>query len=225
MTDADFFERERPNGTLLPGTLASRRSVYPAFKRCIDVVGAVCLGLAALPFILICAWIITRDGGSAFFRQERVGRNGEVFHIWKLRTMCVDADRRLADHLAKDAQACDEWSVTQKLRLDPRVTPIGRWLRKYSVDELPQLLNVVVGEMSLIGPRPMCPDQKELYGGTAYYDLRPGMTGLWQVNDRNACSFAERAAYDTRYAEILSLRTDASIVIKTFGVVFRGTGC
>lgn len=225
MTDIDFYEKE-PTTVLLPQVGAKRRSsLYPAFKRYIDITGAVCLGFAALPVILVCGLIVSRDGGGAFFKQERVGRNGEIFHIWKLRSMCIDADRRLADHLARDAEANAEWSVTQKLRVDPRVTPIGRWMRKFSVDELPQLWNVVVGEMSLIGPRPMCPNQKELYPGTAYYALRPGMTGLWQVNDRNACSFAGRAAYDTRYAEILSLRTDASIVIKTVGVVLKGTGC
>ena len=113
---------------------------------------------------------------------------------------------------------------TQKLKNDPRVTKIGQLMRKASLDELPQLWNVLAGEMSLVGPRPMMPEQKNLYPGKAYYSMRPGLTGLWQVSQRNASSFASRADFDTSYAGQLSLRTDLGIIFATVGVVLRGTG-
>jgi lipopolysaccharide/colanic/teichoic acid biosynthesis glycosyltransferase len=114
--------------------------------------------------------------------------------------------------------------VNQKLRNDPRITAVGRFIRKTSIDELPQLFCVLKGEMSLVGPRPFMPDQKDLYKGNAYYAMRPGLTGLWQVSDRNETSFAERAIFDTKYARSLSMMTDISILFRTVGAVTRGTG-
>jgi lipopolysaccharide/colanic/teichoic acid biosynthesis glycosyltransferase len=178
----------------------------------------------ALALIFGLAMVVRLDGGRAFYRQQRLGRNGRTFTIWKLRTMVPDAEQRLTEHLAGNPDARREWDTTQKLRNDPRITRVGRYLRKYSLDELPQLLNVLRGDMSLIGPRPICVDQRRLYPGTAYYALRPGLTGLWQVNERNNCSFAERAGYDTRYAEQISLSLDMRILSKTVFVVARGTG-
>jgi lipopolysaccharide/colanic/teichoic acid biosynthesis glycosyltransferase len=139
--------------------------------------------------------------------------------------MVVDADAALARHLEHDPAARAEWGATQKLRRDPRLTPLGGFLRRYSLDELPQLWNVLVGDMSLVGPRPMLPQQRPLYRGTAYFDMLPGLTGLWQISERNDCSFAARADYDTRYAQIASLGTDFRILWRTIDVVFRGTGC
>ncbi|MFN6978425.1 MAG: sugar transferase, partial [Gemmobacter sp.] len=118
-----------------------------------------------------------------------------------------------------------EWDRTQKLRHDPRITPLGHLLRRSSLDELPQLWNVLTGDMSLIGPRPMMVDQKPLYPGRAYYALRPGISGPWQVSDRNATAFADRAGYDERYFRDLSLGTDLRLILATFGAVARGTGC
>jgi lipopolysaccharide/colanic/teichoic acid biosynthesis glycosyltransferase len=202
-----------------------RTSVYPLIKRAMDVVGASVIGLLILPLLCILAVIIRRDGGKAFYCQRRLGENGRIFSIWKLRSMVPNADLCLQRYLEENPEARVEWDLVQKLRNDPRITPIGRYLRKYSIDEFPQLLNVFTGDMSLVGPRPMFPEQRALYPGTAYFHLRPGMTGLWQVSERNGSSFADRAKFDTLYAETMSLRTDLTTLLRTVAVVFRGTGC
>ncbi len=138
--------------------------------------------------------------------------------------MVPDAEAHLERHLAQDEAARKEWDEKQKLSVDPRCTGIGRVLRRSSLDELPQLVNVLTGDMSLVGPRPMMPSQQALYPGHAYYRLRPGMTGSWQVSARNESSFADRAYFDDQYEQSLGFATDANIVRKTFGVVLRGTG-
>jgi exopolysaccharide production protein ExoY len=198
---------------------------YFIIKRGMDVAAASCLLLALSPLLLVLMALIYRDGGHPLYSQPRLGRSAKTFTLWKLRTMVMDADKALADHLASNEEARTEWSETQKLRHDPRVTAIGRFLRKYSIDELPQLWNVLVGDMSLVGPRPMFLEQRAMYLGIPYCDLRPGLTGLWQVSDRNNCAFADRAGWDTRYAQMLSLWTDLRILLMTIVVVFRGTGC
>ena len=129
--------------------------------------------------------------------------------------MQVDAEARLQRFLEENADARLEWEQKQKLRHDPRITPLGRLIRKYSLDELPQFLNVLRGEMSLVGPRPMLMDQRRQYPGTAYFAMRPGLTGSWQVGDRNECSFAERARHDNRYAASMSFTTDLRILMLT----------
>jgi lipopolysaccharide/colanic/teichoic acid biosynthesis glycosyltransferase len=177
-----------------------------------------------LPLILILAALVSLDGTSALYLQPRLGRNGRVFRLWKLRTMVPNAEARLASYLDSDPAARAEWDSNQKLKHDPRLTTVGRHLRRYSLDELPQLWNVLVGDMSLVGPRPMLPEQRHLYPGTAYFDLRPGLTGPWQISERNSCSFAERAGYDNRYAQTVSAATDLRILMQTVSVVFRGTG-
>jgi exopolysaccharide production protein ExoY len=204
---------------------ARRTPLYPFVKRGMDIVGASLIGVLVLPLLCILAIIIRMDGGKAFYCQRRLGENGKVFSIWKLRSMVPDAELCLQRYLTENPEARMEWDLSQKLRDDPRITPIGRYLRKYSIDEFPQLWNVIIGDMSLVGPRPMFPEQRALYPGTAYFHLRPGMTGLWQVSERNGSSFAEREKFDTRYAETLSLRTDLSTLLMTVAVVFRGTGC
>ncbi|PIL21960.1 hypothetical protein P775_01855 [Puniceibacterium antarcticum] len=144
--------------------------------------------------------------------------------MWKLRSMVHDADSQLEAHLAADPLARAEWDRSQKLRHDPRITRIGRLIRKTSLDELPQLWNVFSGDMSLVGPRPMMPEQRKMYPGTAYYELRPGITGLWQVSVRNESSFAERAVFDTDYLHRVSIKTDILVLLRTVRVVFHGTG-
>lgn len=194
------------------------------FKRVLDLF----VVLAALPFLLpffaIIALLIARDGHSPFFRQERVGQNGKRFYMWKFRTMVPNAEAKLQAYLAENDAARAEWETMQKLTNDPRITAFGRLLRKTSVDELPQLFNVISGDMSLVGPRPMMPCQQALYPGHGYYRLRPGLTGSWQVSERHTSTFAERATYDDAYEQDISFGADMSILAKTVGVVLRGTG-
>ena len=194
------------------------------FKRAFDISLVLLLALMVLPLVVAFALMIRADGGPALYSQPRVGRGGRVFRFWKLRTMTVDADRRLADLLEVDPVARAEWMSSQKLKNDPRITPLGRILRKTSLDELPQLWNVLRGDMSLVGPRPMMPAQAPLYPGRAYYALRPGLTGFWQISDRNETSFAGRAAYDTAYSRRMSFMTDLMVLVATAWVVVRGTG-
>lgn len=200
------------------------RSFYLASKRALDILLILAVAPASIVTITILAFLVRLDGGKAFFGQPRLGKDGKVFTLWKLRTMVPNAEQRLEEYLQQNPDARLEWDRTQKLRNDPRVTRIGWYLRRHSLDELPQIWNVFLGEMSLVGPRPMCPEQRSAYPGTAYFDMRPGLTGLWQISDRNCCSFAERALHDTHYAQIMSFGTDMRILLRTFAVVLQGTG-
>lgn len=193
-------------------------------KRMLDLAGVAILALPALVLLVLTAAVVALDGKSPIYRQERVGRNGKIFYLWKIRSMVPDADQKLEAYLASNPEARAEWDHHQKLKHDPRITRVGRIIRKTSLDELPQLLNVLAGDMSLVGPRPMMRNQRELYPGHAYYEVRPGITGFWQVSDRNETSFAERALFDTRYYNQMSLLTDLVIMIRTIGVVLNPTG-
>jgi exopolysaccharide production protein ExoY len=214
---------------LVPQSLSGRQEIKPRFlyfaaKRAVDVMVTLLAAPFALVIVGILAVLIRRDGGPVFFCQPRVGKGGRIFNLWKLRTMAPDAEQRLQAHLAADPLARAEWETMQKLRNDPRITKLGKCLRKYSMDELPQLLNVLLGDMSLVGPRPMLPEQRQQYPGTAYFDMRPGLTGLWQISERNGCTFTERALHDTRYSGIMSFSTDMWILMMTPAVVLKGTG-
>lgn len=193
-------------------------------KRAVETLLVLLTSPVTLPLILLMAILVACDGGNPFFAQKRLGRNGRVFRIWKLRSMVVDAEDHLKAHLDQDPQARDQWDSTQKLKQDPRVTPVGRLLRKTSMDELPQLLNVLNGTMSLVGPRPMMVGQRRMYYGRAYYRLRPGITGLWQISARNESEFVARVRYDEQYHRDLSGWLDLSILARTVMVVLRGTG-
>ncbi|CTQ49345.1 Putative undecaprenyl-phosphate N-acetylgalactosaminyl 1-phosphate transferase [Jannaschia donghaensis] len=193
-------------------------------KRGLDVMLVLIATPFVLPLVAVMALLVALDGGSSFYSQDRLGRGGRRFRMWKLRSMVMDADAALGGHLARDPDARVEWDRDQKLANDPRITRIGRFIRRTSLDELPQLWNVLTGDMSLVGPRPMLPDQRALYPGHAYDRLRPGLTGAWQVSDRNATTFAARADFDLTYDRALSLLTDISIIVATFGVVLRATG-
>ncbi|MGR3512907.1 MAG: sugar transferase [Paracoccaceae bacterium] len=202
-----------------------KNGFYASFtKRVLDVVIVLAALPFLLPFFLIIGALIALDGHSPFFRQERVGQDGKRFYMWKFRTMVPDAEAKLETHLAENPDARAEWDSMQKLANDPRITRIGRILRSTSVDELPQLLNVLSGDMSLVGPRPMMPCQQALYPGHGYYRLRPGLTGSWQVSERHTSTFAERATYDDAYEQDLTFATDLGILAKTVGVVLRRTG-
>lgn len=195
------------------------------FKRVLDLTFVLMMVPIVVPVVLFLAVLVALDGHNPFYSQKRVGRNGRAFRMWKLRSMVHDADMRLQQYLESNPEARAEWSNKQKLAHDPRTTRLGCALRKSSLDELPQLLNVLTGDMSLVGPRPMMPEQRRMYPGVAYFDMRPGVTGYWQISDRNQTSFAARASFDVRYYNDMSLSTDLKVLMQTVGVVLRGTGC
>lgn len=193
-------------------------------KRALDIALVLVVLPVVLPLVLLLALLVALDGGRPFYEQERLGQGGRRFRMWKLRSMVADADAALAAHLAADPAARAEWDRDQKLRDDPRITRLGRIIRRTSLDELPQVWNVLAGDMSLVGPRPMLPEQRALYPGHAYFRLRPGLTGAWQVSDRNRTTFAARAEFDRAYDIALSLTADLAIIAATVGVVLRATG-
>jgi undecaprenyl-phosphate galactose phosphotransferase len=195
-------------------------------KRCFDMVGAALILVAAAPVMLLIAILVKLDGGPILFRHRRVGSGGAAFQCLKFRTMVVDAERALNNLLTKDAAARAEWEAEFKLRKDPRITWLGRFLRKSSLDELPQLLNVIAGQMSLVGPRPIVYQEVARYSTKIadYYTCRPGITGLWQVSGRNDVSYDERVALDSRYAREWSFGRDLVILVQTIRVVFQRAG-
>lgn len=194
------------------------------FKRAFDFAIVLTAAIVWLPVVAVLAFLVSLDGSSPFFVQRRVGRDGVIFWMIKLRTMVPNADEALKAYLAENPQAKAEWDRDQKLRKDPRITRLGHVLRATSMDELPQLINVLKGDMSLVGPRPFMECQKSLYPGLGYYRVRPGITGLWQVSDRNNTTFAYRAVFDDDYERSLSLKGDIMILKRTFGAVLGCTG-
>lgn len=209
-------------------TPARRRrpmAFYPDFgKRVLDIAIVVLTAPITVPLVALMALLIALEGVSPLYVQKRIGRNGRVFKMVKFRTMVRNADAKLDNYLQENPAAQREWDRTQKLKDDPRVTRVGKLMRKCSMDELPQFWNVLTGDMSLVGPRPMMVDQANLYPGQSYYWMRPGVSGLWQVNERNNSAFTDRAAYDDKYFNNMSFKTDCAIIAKTFVVVFRATG-
>lgn len=194
-------------------------------KRALDLVLVAISLPVVLPVILLCALALWLESGLPFYQQRRLGEDGRVFKLLKLRTMVRDADRMMERLLASDPMLRAEWDATQKLKNDPRITPVGAFLRATSLDELPQIWNVVLGEMSLVGPRPMMPDQLPLYGDPyAYFAVKPGITGLWQVSARNENRFDYRCQVDAKYLKTMSLWTDIVLMFRTIGVVARRTG-
>ncbi|GJE28442.1 sugar transferase [Methylobacterium organophilum] len=202
---------------------AARRTVDRAFKRSFDFSLAFSVLAILLPLFALVAlsiWIV--DGGSPFFRHARLGRGRSSFGCLKFRTMRIDGQEVLARHLAENPDALVEWNRTRKLKDDPRVTPIGRVLRKTSLDELPQLINILRGEMSVVGPRPIVEEEVERYGDAAqaYFAVRPGLTGAWQVSGRSDTTYAERVRLDRQYVETWSFLSDLKIILRTIPVVF-----
>jgi Undecaprenyl-phosphate galactose phosphotransferase WbaP len=195
-------------------------------KRFFDVVfGAALLAFLA-PLMLIIAALVKLDGGPVLYGHRRVGAERQSFRCWKFRSMVVDADKVLEDVLRSDPQARQQWERDFKLRSDPRITAIGRFLRTTSLDELPQLLNVIRGEMSLIGPRPIVAEEIERYGDAFrhYCACRPGMTGLWQVSGRNGVDYVRRVKFDEQYATGWSFLLDLVVLCRTVVVVTQRSG-
>ncbi|SOB99327.1 lipopolysaccharide/colanic/teichoic acid biosynthesis glycosyltransferase [Rhodobacter maris] len=214
-----------------PESLTRQRrdsSLYARYgKRLLDLGIAVLLLPVLLPVMAVIALLIRLDGHPALFVQLRVGRDGKLFRCYKFRSMVPDAERVLADMCARMPSVAAEWVTYQKLAKDPRITRVGKILRRTSLDELPQIFNVLKGDMSLVGPRPFLPAQKAIYdeaGGRAYYRLRPGVTGLWQVFSRCDTTFGSRIRFDEAYAANMSARGDLALILRTAGVVLTRTG-
>ena len=188
---------------------------------------AALLLLSFAPLMLVVAFLIwRRDGRPIFFGHYRVGMDGHLFKCWKFRTMVRNSAEVLEELLKTDPVAREEWARDQKLSHDPRITPVGHFLRKTSLDELPQLFNVLRGEMSLVGPRPITLGELERYGETRwhYLNVRPGMTGLWQVSGRNDTTYEERVELDRSYVERHGLLGDLMILLRTIKVVVARDG-
>jgi undecaprenyl-phosphate galactose phosphotransferase len=189
------------------------------------VVAALLLVVLLLPCLLV-ALIIRHDGGTTFFAHKRIGKSGRSFYCLKFRTMVVDADRKLHEMLISNPAKAIEWAATYKLIDDPRVTPIGRFLRRTSLDELPQLINILRLEMSLVGPRPIVASEVPLYGDrfADYCAVRPGITGVWQTQGRSHTAYETRVQLDQWYVRNWTFWLDIRLLLKTIPVVFGGEG-
>lgn len=196
-------------------------------KRALDVVLATLALIFIAPLLLVIAAIIKlQDGGPALFVQKRIGQNGETFSCFKFRSMTTNASERLAELLERDPAARHEWETTHKLRHDPRITKLGHFLRKSSLDELPQLINIIRGDMSVVGPRPIVEAEIVKYG--SYFDYykstKPGLTGLWQVSGRSNTTYAERVQMDVRYARDRTVLGDIRIIAMTIPAILTSRG-
>lgn len=209
---------------------ASRRSVrinpHSAVKRAFDVVFSLTALIFCAPLLLALYFLIRSDGGPGIFVQPRLGLGGRVFPCFKFRTMAVDAEARLSALLQENPGMRTQWEEQRKLTPDPRITRFGAFLREKSLDELPQLFNILRGEMSVVGPRPIVSEERVQYGPdfAFYTSARPGLTGLWQVSGRSDLTYPDRVKLDVAYVETWTFWKDMKIVLRTFGVVASGRG-
>jgi exopolysaccharide production protein ExoY len=201
-------------------------SITAILKRMIDIICSLLGIIVSLPVFCIIAAAVSLDGGPVFFAHRRIGRNGKSFDCWKFRSMMVGAEDCLTEYLHFNPDALTEWQRDHKLAVDPRITSIGSFLRKTSLDELPQLWNVIVGEMSLVGPRPVTAVEMQRYGSFAdiVTAVRPGITGPWQIGGRNEVSYDQRIAMDVQYVCDQSLLNDITILLQTPIVVLSQRG-
>lgn len=208
-----------------PSRFGARRGI--GAKRAFDLMAATAILVFALPaMFFIAVLLFSTDRGPILFSHERIGRNGKRFRCLKFRSMVVNSQEALRRHLEMFPQARDEWEATQKLRDDPRITPLGRFLRVTSLDELPQLINVIRGDMSLVGPRPIVQEEVVRYADHIehYAAVRPGITGLWQVSGRSDVDYDQRVQLDSLYVREWSFSGDLVILVKTIKVVVMRTG-
>jgi undecaprenyl-phosphate galactose phosphotransferase len=224
LTDNGHIPQTLPNNETLG--IAPTHGMGALLKRLFDVLIVSGLVILLSPLLLLLLLLIARDGGAPLFRHQRIGKDGESFPCLKFRTMVRDAEHRLEEHLLRHPEASAEWAREHKLKNDPRVTPFGRFLRESSLDELPQLFNVLAGHMSLVGPRPVVREELVKYGeNVAYYlALRPGLTGAWQASGRNNTTYEERVLMDVWYAKNRTLWLDMKILARTALVVWRRDG-
>jgi len=200
---------------------------YRVVKRCVDIVLVVLFAPILLPVMVVVAALVRlRTPGPVFYSHRRIRRNGAFFAMWKFRTMCNNSAEVLEDYLASHPEARAEWRKNHKLRNDPRITGLGLFLRRYSLDELPQIWNVLTGRMSLVGPRPIVAAEVEKYGSRfgCYCKVKPGVTGLWQVSGRSDLTYDQRVALDCKYVNEWSLFLDLKILIRTLASVVNQDG-
>ena len=211
---------------ILNYTFANR--LYSIIKRsfdfCVGLFGTVCL--IPLAFFVQIANIIHKDYAPIFYTQKRVGKNGKIIYLYKFRSMVSNADEELKRLLAENPELKKEWDENQKLQNDPRITKLGKFLRKTSLDEVPQFINVLKGDMSLIGPRPLVIGELDKFGGDhkVYEKVRPGITGWWACNGRSDTSYKERLELEYYYVENASLKLDIKVIFKTISAVLTGNG-
>lgn len=205
------------------------KAIYIGIKRTIDVIGSLVGMVLLVPAtiaIYIARKVLKEDDGPIFYTQLRIGKNGKQFRLYKFRSMCMNADEKLKEYLESNEKARKEFEENQKLQHDPRITKLGHFLRKTSLDELPQMLNILKGEMSFVGPRPVVEKEIEKYGENKekLLSVKPGLTGYWQVNGRSNTTYEERMNMELYYAENCSLWLDIKIFFKTFITVFKKEG-
>jgi len=212
----------------VPAPGSCRSAIFSAanVKLASDLALSALMLVILAPLMIVIAAAVALDGGPVFFSHTRIGRGGQKFGCLKFRSMRVDADKILAQYLAEDDDLLHEWLTTQKLKNDPRVTMIGRFLRATSLDEIPQILNVLKLDMSLVGPRPVIENELRRYGRNAsyYLQVRPGVTGLWQVSGRNNTTYSRRVALDAWYVKNWQFWLDVAILFRTVGAVVRRDG-
>lgn len=222
--DGERFDGAASVAAITPGPVSPAKA---ALWRAFDIVVAAGILIVALPFLILLAVVMyLSDPGPLFFVHQRIGHRGRYFGCMKFRSMRADGDRILHDLLARDADARREWDETHKLKNDPRTTPLGTIVRKLSLDEFPQLLNVLRGDMSIVGPRPIVEAEVKRYGRffEHYCLVKPGLTGLWQISGRNDTSYHQRVALDVSYVSRKSVRLDTWLLIKTVPAVLLARG-
>ncbi len=225
-SSADYSQ---PSSTIVQTVVSSPTRTFPyaVGKRLLDLILVILFAPLWIPLCCVLAiMVMLSSPGPIFFSHRRIGHGGVFFSMWKFRTMCVNSAEVLEHHLAAHPEDRAEWARSHKLKNDPRVTPFGRFLRRFSLDELPQLWNVLANRMTLVGPRPIVAAEAERYGSNLVYYLavKPGITGLWQTSGRSTLSYDERVALDRRYVEEWSLSKDIVLLLRTVDKVVNSEG-
>lgn len=224
----ETVEKALPVATYISTKKRIFLKIHNLFKRILDIIGGIVgiVVLIPLTMFIYIANIITKNKGPVFYTQERIGKNGKTFKMYKYRSMCMNADEKLTEYLKENEEAKKEYAIYKKLQDDPRVTKVGKFLRKTSLDEFPQFINVLLGNMSLVGPRPYLPRELEEIGD--YYNCiinyKPGITGLWQVSGRSNVTFDERLDLDIIYHKKYSVLQDIKILFNTLKNVVKKEG-
>lgn len=209
--------------------LDAKTIIYKFLKRTIDIIGGL-VGTILLVPITLCVWIarkiLKEDDGPLFYEHLRYGKNGKKFRIYKFRSMCIDADKKLKKYLEQNEEAKREFEENHKLKDDPRITKLGKFLRKTSIDELPQFINILKGNMSLIGPRPIVDGEIEKYGENKnkFLSVKPGLTGYWAANGRSDITYDERMKMELYYVDNISFKLDVQIFFRTIISVIKKEG-